>query len=653
MPAPRTSASAVRVAVPAAIVLLAAFAAYWPALHNGFIWDDDYYIQNNVALRTTRGLEQIWFSLGTEPQYYPLTHTSFWVEYQLWGDQPLGYHVDNILLHAAGAIVLWRVFAAAEIPGAFLAALLFCVHPIQVESVAWATERKNVLSGLFYFLSAWAFLRAARDESKLFWVWYVAFMLCYVASLLCKSVTATLPAAILLILWLEHGKIRRREFLALLPMFVAAAVMGTLTVGIERHHVGAIGPDFPAHFSERCIIAGRAVWFYLAKIFWPMKLTFIYPRWKYVDPSRDARLWLYPLSVVATMAILWLSRRQIGRGPLVAFLFFIGTLTPALGFVNVFPMRYSYVADHFQYLACIGPLALLAAIFARLRWQPILLAAVPALCLLSNRQCLIYQSPQTLWADTLTKNPNSWMVHLNYGKALQDAGNQNLAEGEYFSALALRPGDGEIRIQIGIDRILRGDYPGAIWWFRQSLKYLPDTQEEPLHQLRAEPYYRMGWVYGALADQELAGPAPDPKQAEHYRQAAIECYRAAIEILPTYELAMVNLGAILLQEGHTDDAVEQFNAAIAVNPDSINAHNFLAQAMVSQGALGDAMAQYQQVLQIQPQNVDAINGIGVVFAEQHDWVPAITQFQMALKIDPNFDLARRNLQAAQAAQGNP
>jgi protein O-mannosyl-transferase len=653
MSEPRTSALVVRKAGPAAIILLAAFAAYWPTLHNGFIWDDDYYIQNNVALRTPAGLQKIWFSLGTEPQYYPLTHTSFWVEYQLWGDSPLGYHLDNILLHAAGAIVLWRVLIAAEIPGAWVAALLFCVHPIQVESVAWATERKNVLSGFFYFLSAWSFLHALKRESDLHWGWYAAAIALYIASLLSKSVTATLPAAILLILWLKYGAIRRRDLLALLPLFLAAAAMGALTATIERHHVGAIGPDFPSHFSERLIIAGRAVWFYLAKIFWPVKLAFIYPRWNDLNPSRNPRLYLYPISVLALIALLWLPRRWISRGPLVAFLFFVGTLTPALGFVNVFPMRYSYVADHFQYLACIGPLALFAAIFARLKWQPIALAVVPALCFLANRQCLIYQNPQTLWADTISRNPNSWMVHLNYGKALQDAGDQNQAEGEYFAALALRPRDGEIRIQIGIDRIIRGDYPGAIWWFQQSLQYLPDTQEQPLHQLRAEPYYRLGWVYGAMADDESKKPSPDPNKIARDRQAAIDSYRMAIQILPTYELAMVNLGALLMAEGQTDDAIEQFTNAIAVNPDSINGRNNLAEALVSEGSLGDAMAQYQQVLRIQPENVDAINGIGVIFAEQHDWLPAITQFQIALKLDPNFDMARRNLHAAEAALQNP
>jgi tetratricopeptide (TPR) repeat protein len=630
MPAPSSSALAVRKAGPAAILLLAAFAAYWPILHNGFIWDDDYYIQNNVALRTTGGLEKIWFSLGTEPQYYPLTHTSFWVEYQLWGDSPLGYHLDNILLHAAGAIVLWRVLVAAEIPGAWIAALLFCVHPIQVESVAWATERKNVLSGFFYFLSAWAFLHALRRESNLHWGWYAGAILLYFASLLSKSVTATLPAAILLILWLKHGTLRRRDLLALLPLFFAAAVMGVLTAIIERRHVGAIGPDFPTHFSERFVIAGRAIWFYLGKIFWPVKLTFIYPRWGNVNPSLHPGLYFYPLSVLAAIALLWFPRRWISRGPLVAFLFFAGTLAPALGFVNVFPMRYSYVADHFQYIACIGPLALFAAIFARLRMQPIAAAVVPALCFLANRQCVIYQNPQTLWADTLRKNPNSWMVHLNYGKALQNAGDQDQAEGEYLAALALRPQDGEIRIQIGIDRIIRGDYPGAIWWFEQSLKYLPDTQEEPLHQLRAEPYYRMGWVYGAMADQESAKASPDQNKIEQDRHSAIDSYQTAIQILPTYELAMVNLGAILMDEGKTDDAIDQFNDAIAVNPDSINGRNFLAKALVSEGSLGDAIGQYQQVLQIQPDNVEAINGIGVIFAEQHNWLPAITQFQMAL-----------------------
>ncbi|HSV13511.1 MAG TPA: hypothetical protein VLI90_04585, partial [Tepidisphaeraceae bacterium] len=370
---------------PGALLLLAiTLIAYIPIFRAGFVWDDDSYVEQNATLRTLDGLYEIWTNWHATPQYYPLVHTSFWVEYHLWGaTSALGYHIDNVLLHALSAILIWRLLNRLNVPGALLAAAIFAVHPVHVESVGWITERKNVLSLVFYLLALRSYLRSTGSEPVL--RDYAFSLLFFLLALLSKTVTATLPAAILLIFWWKRGRIRVRAVTPLLPFFVLAAVCGSITGYLERTQVGARGPEWAALTPlHRVLIASRAVWFYAGKLLVPWRLTFIYPRWS-IDP-RDPLQWLYLVALIAVIAGLWLRRRRLGRGPLVAVLFFIGTLTPALGFVNVYPMRYSFVADHFQYHASIGLIALAAACIAR--FKPAGLIIVALLIALTFHRCL-------------------------------------------------------------------------------------------------------------------------------------------------------------------------------------------------------------------------------------------------------------------------
>ncbi|HSW44580.1 MAG TPA: O-GlcNAc transferase, partial [Phycisphaerae bacterium] len=278
--------------------------AYAPAIHNGYIWDDDYYVTENQTLRSFQGLGRIWCELGAVPQYYPLVHTSYWLEYRLWGLNPVGYHVVNILLHAVCALLAWRVLVLLEVPGAWVAAAVFALHPINVESAAWITERKNVLSGVFYMAAALAYLRyalvpgpAADRRARV--RWYVAALAFFIFALFGKTVTGSLPAAILLVLWWKAGRVRPRDVWPLAPFFVAALAMGSLTAWMERQHVGAIGHEWDFSWLDRCLIAGRSLWFYVGKLVWPVDLTFIYPRWRI-----DASVWwqyLYPAAALAVI----------------------------------------------------------------------------------------------------------------------------------------------------------------------------------------------------------------------------------------------------------------------------------------------------------------------------------------------------------------
>jgi hypothetical protein len=282
------------------LLLLIILAAYQQVWHAGYIWDDDSYVTKNATLRDLHGLWRIWFEVAATPQYYPLVHTSFWIEHHLWGLNPLGYHLVNLVLHALGAILLWRGLLRLGIPGAWLAAAIFAVHPVEVESVAWITERKNVLSAVFYFAAALTYLRfeTARDEKDQAgqrWYLYFASLFLFVLALLSKTVACSLPAALLLVRWWKSGRIKWRDILALLPFFAFGLGLGLLTAWLEKHHVRAEGEEWALTFGQRFLIAGRALWFYASKLLWPANLIFIYPRWDvsaafgWAEPQTDSR----------------------------------------------------------------------------------------------------------------------------------------------------------------------------------------------------------------------------------------------------------------------------------------------------------------------------------------------------------------------------
>jgi tetratricopeptide (TPR) repeat protein len=430
--------------------VVATFLVYLPVWHAGFIWDDDAYVTENATLRSLAGLWQMWFNVNALPQYYPLVHTTYWLEYHLWGLQPLGYHLDNVLLHALAAILLGCVLKRLQLPGAWLAAAIFAVHPVQVESVAWVTERKNVLSAVFYFAAALAYLRfhppgeveVSRQRRWHFYFWSLAL---FAAALLSKTVTCSLPAALLLARWWKKRRLAARDILPLLPLFVVGAALGLLTAWLEKYHVGAQGPDWSLTIADRCLLAGRALWFYAGKLAWPAPLIFIYPRWQI--NSGLWWQWIFPAAAVGVMAGLWWLRDRIGRGPLVGVLFFAGTLGPALGFINLYPMRYSLVSDHFVYLSSLGLIALITALVVRtaerLRMQELVygfaVVVLPVLGILTWRQCGMYTNLETLWRTTIARNPNCWMAQSNLGNWLLDRGKQAEAEMHYHEALRLNP----------------------------------------------------------------------------------------------------------------------------------------------------------------------------------------------------------------------
>jgi protein O-mannosyl-transferase len=426
----------------AGVLALLVFVAFFPAVSGQFLWDDDHHVGliSSLHLDSLEGLAKIWMPQAATPQYYPLTFTSFWLEHFIWNDNPLGYHLGNLILHAGSAVLVWRLLRRLKVPGAWLASAIWAVHPLQAESVCWISERKNVLCGLLFFASIWFYLEYAdladgpslRTGNKK--LAYGLSWLLFVLALFAKTVACAMPVAMAIILWWKGRKLNRKTLGPLIPFLAAGLALGAITVYLETSpngNVEARGPDWNLSPIQRLLIAGRGVWFYVAKLVWPTQLTFSYPR-PVLSPS-DVIQWLYVIGAIAAVAIVWIGRNRWGRGPLAAVLYYGITLFPALGFINIFPMRYSFVADHFQYLSGLSLIVLAVATatvaMRRLKFPPAAAAAVAAvfvglLVVPSWIQAHIYESPLTLWQDTLEKNPQSWMAADNLGIELIKVGEQ-------------------------------------------------------------------------------------------------------------------------------------------------------------------------------------------------------------------------------------
>ena len=577
------------------LIILLVFLAYLPALRGGFIWDDDYYVTQNPTLHDLGGLQRIWFKVGAVPQYYPMVHTTFWLEYHLWGLNPVGYHLINVLLHATAAILLWQVLLRLRIRGAWLAAVLFALHPVCVESVAWITERKNVLSAVFYFAAALAYLRFAAwaepgGPNRLRWYWYLGALVLFMAALSSKTVTCSLPAALLLVSWWKKGRVQRGEILPLLPFFVLGVGLGLLTAWIEKYHVGAQGAAWSLTFSERCLIAGRALWFYAGKLVWPVPLAFIYPRWK-IEPAVWWQ-WLFPVAAAGVVAGLWLARRRLGKGPLVAVLFFAGTLGPALGFVNVYPMRYSFVADHFQYLAGVGLITLCAAGLARM---PRIIPATLVVLLgaLAWQQAGIYRNLETLWRDTLAKNPDCWLAHNNLGLLLNNQGRNEEAMEHYRKAVQIDPNDFEALYNLGIALAAQGQFNEAIENFRKAIQIKPNDCD-------------------ALNNLGIA------LAAKGRFDEAFENFRKAIQINPNDCDALDNLGTALAERGQFDEAIENYHKAIQINSNRPQTFFHLGTTLGQSGRTREAVVQYREALKLNPNLAGALNNLAWILASNPD-----------------------------------
>ena len=568
-----------------AALLAAILLVYRPAWSGGFLWDDAAHLTRG-DLRSWQGLWRIWFDPGATQQHYPLVHSAFWLQQRLWGNDPTGYHLVTVLLHFGAALLVALNLRKLAVPGAYLAAAIFALHPVHVESVAWITELKNTLSAVFYLGAALAWLHF--EERRQLRTWLLALLL-FALALCSKTVTATLPAALLLVHWWRRGRPSwRRDVVPLLPFFALGAVAGLFTIWVERRLVGAEGAAFDLSAAQRGLIAGRAAWFYLGKLVWPADLVFIYPRWN-VDAVALSQ-YLYPAAAVAAVGGLW-ARRKRFPGALAAALFFLGTLFPALGFFDVYPFLFSFVADHFQYLASIGIIALAASGIAsmprRRAGQGVSLAVLAILAALTWKQSHLYADAETLYRATIRGNPACWMAYNNLAGLLISRDAADEAEGLARTALKLKPGYPEAHNNLALALARRGQSDEAI---------------------------------------------------VHYRQA--------IELSPGYAEARNNLGFALAARGDLDEAIFQYRKALESEPGRAGIHYNLAMALVARGQVLPAVSHLRRAVEMQPDFLEAHNNLGILLARSGRLDEAIEQFRQALEIAPGSPEVRKNLDVA-------
>jgi tetratricopeptide (TPR) repeat protein len=563
----------------------------------GFIWDDQDYVFQNPHLPDPHGLERIWFHRGESPQYYPLVFTTYWLEYRLWGGpdgsghlQAWGYHLTNVLLHALSALLIWRILARVGFPAAFAAAAVFALHPMCVESVAWVTERKNVLSLFFYLLAMLALLRWEDEEGGRRWAWWGIGFACFFLGLFSKTVIASLPVALVIVRWWRKRPVTPAYLLGLLPLLVAGFGMGRLTAEHEAEYVlkGDLGPYWDLSFAQRVLIAGRALWFYAGKVLFPYPLVFNYPRWTIV--ASDLVAWIWPVAAVAAGAgLVWLAVRG-RRGPLAAAAFYATTIFPALGFVNVAPMRYSYVADHFAYGAILGLVVGAVGIAAEKlpQWRTAALGAVLAILgVLTWIQVGLYRDVEYLWRDTIVHYPESHLARINLGVLLRQRGEIDEARANF-------------------ERVLR-DWPDWPWTRARALTNLASLDQQA------------GRIDDAVRQLREAATATPAAQEPRYNLAnalvlqghpdeAIPIYRKVLEETPAHIKARYNLGCALEQQGKIEDADAEFRKVVEQDTRFALGWTGLGRAAIAKGKPADAVEDFRRARNIDPAVPGAVFG---------------------------------------------
>ena len=571
--------------------------AYRPAWNGGLLWDDDVYITNNELLTAPDGLRRIWFSLDSPSQYFPLVYTTFRIEHAVWGLDPTGYHWVNLLLHIANALLVWLVLARLKVPGAWLAGAIFALHPVQVESVAWITERKNVLMGFFFLLTLLAWVAFLDEKTKRPWLYYGLALILYLLALSAKTTACTLPVALFLILWLQKKRISWERIFEINPFFVLGIASGLLAIWWERYHQGTSRAIFTFLSPiERLLVASRAIWFYLSKLAWPSNLTFIYPRWDIAPTHLLNYAWL--LTGVLVCGAIYFLRRYVGRCVEVAAAFFIATLSPVLGFIMLYTFRYTFVADHYQYLACIGPIALASAGLinladvsknSRTLIFSVALCVVALLATLTWRQAAMYGNIETLWRTTLSRNPNCWMAHNNLGIVLFEKGQLDDAIAHYRTTLQMQPNFWDADYNLGTALLGKGQVDEAIFHCDKAVSMQPNDPDAQV----------------ALANALLQKRRIDD---------AIVHYQKAVAIRPDYFLARYGLGHALLERGKLDAAIEHSRAALLIQPNNADCQTILAIALDEEGQSVEAVKHYEKALEISPQSVSALNNLAWLLA---------------------------------------
>ena len=577
----------------ALVLLIATVLVYQPAWNGKPIWDDEIHI-TTPELRSSHGLTRIWTDPAAAPQYYPLLHTIFWVEYKLWDGWPLPYHLVTILLHATLALLLFQILRRLNVPGAWLGAAIFALHPVHVESVAWLSEVKNTLSGALAAAATLTYLKYDKDRQLT--AYFLAFAL-FVAGLMTKTAIVTLPIVLLIVFWWKRGKLAwERDFKPLVPFFGVAIVAGIVTVWVEQKFCVEHGETFDFSLIDRLLIAGRLFWFYLGKLFWPTDLTIIYPRWQ----ISESVWWqyLFPIAALALFAGLGIARRK-SRGPLAAMLCFVAMLFPVLGFFNLSyfmscpPPGHQFAifrADHFQYLADTAIITLIASVagwfWARMQARHRLLfsigvaAVLGLLASLTWAQGRNYRDAESCFRDVISKNPNSATAHNNLGTALLRKGSTDEAIAHFEKTLEIEPNYQFGQYNLGAALVQKGDAAAAIPYLKSALAANPN---------HSKAYYSLATALAQRGEMDQA----------------IEYYGRALKLEPDFPDAHTNLANLLLEKGESEAALAHYRKAVELQPNNPGAHYNLGVGLVRKGESDSAIAELRIALQLDPAYPDA------------------------------------------------
>ncbi len=685
-----------------ALLCVVVVVGYWPCLHGGFIWDDKVLLSESRLVHAPDGLYRFWFTTQA-PDYWPLTSTTFWLEWRLWGNEPVGYHVTNLVLHALEALLVWVILGRLGVGGGYLAGLLFAAHPVNVESVAWIAQRKNLVALLFFLLSILCYLLSeeaegagGRSRGRGF---YAASLVAFVLAMLGKGSVAPLPVLLLLLVWWKRGYLERRDFARVAPFLAVAAVLALVNVWFQTH-----GGEELRHLSlvQRVLGAGAVVWFYLWKALVPVGLSFVYRQWQ-VEPGQ--LLWWIPLlSGVGLTLVLWRYRGRWGRPFFVAWCFFCVALVPVMGLTDVYFMRFSLVADHYQHVALIGVVSLVGAGWSAWRGglgetgRRVAAACagvlVGVLVLLTARQSAAYRDEETVYRATIAANPDCWMAYYNLGVDLNARGEHREAIRQFEQALRVRPDYAEAHNNLALALSSEGRSEEAVAHAREALRLKPDLPEgrvnlgillsksgragEALPELEravrlrgdsAEAHYNLGLVLAALGRQAEAmehyqeALRLEPGSAETHNalgtglvaagRAAEACveFERALSIQPDDAETLANLALALVRSGRAAEAVARYQEALRLRPDNAEGHYNLGTLLAAGGRLVEAREQYEQALRVRPEYAEAHNNLGVLLANQGLVAEALVHFAQAVRARPDFLEARVNLAETSARAG--
>jgi tetratricopeptide (TPR) repeat protein len=623
IPANPTEASgtgnrAIGLALRAAALVIVCLWAYAPAMRGGWIWDDDEEVVSNAVIRDPAGLTKLWRG-PTGSDYFPLKTAFQWLEWHAWGDSTLGYHLASLALHVLSALLVWRLLSKLGIRSAWLGGLLFAVHPVAVESVAWIAELKNTLSlpPLLLSMCAYVDYDSGRDRRSL--ALSVAW---FTASMLCKTSGVMLPVVLLAYVWWRRGRIVWRDLAPVSPFLAVSLALGAVTVWFQRQRAMG-GMDLGiGGFWSRLMVSGRALLFYLSKCFVPVGLMPVYPRW---NLGAFSPLQLLPWAVIAALAAwMWRNRAGWGRHALLGAVFFAANLAPVLGLVPMAYSRLSWVADHLAYISLIAVAGLAAAAMDAVlkpgrnraaAWSVAALA-VAALAGESRGYSAIFADNEAFWTYAASRNPGAWIAQSNLGLILYSKGQVPEAIDRYREALRIDPEADGTHVNLGNALAHSGMPAEAEAEYNAAIRIRPDNTDARTDlaalDLAAGRYGEAVEQYDRILEMRPMDPVALRSCAEaHYREAnglgnsgrvgdAEAQYREAVRLWPSFVEARANLGLALATQARWGDAIAELKDAVRVKPAYAEAHAYLGFALAGAGRLPEAIEQYEEALRIEP-----------------------------------------------------